>query len=395
MNRRHFLHASAALALAPATRADELPRYRVAVIGHTGRGNYGHGLDTMWLKLPARTTVVAVADADAKGLADAKTRLEVTNGFADYRDMLAKERPDIVSIGPRHVDQHLDMVLASVKAGAKGIYMEKPFCRTLAEADEIVETCAKSGTRLALAHRNRYWPVLKTISGLMTDGTLGEILEFRARGKEDARGGAEDMWVLGSHLFNLLAYFGGAPFSCSASIYQDGKLATAADCNHTGKEGITPLLGNEIHAAFTLQSGNKAFFSSIQGKGAKDAGFGVQIIGTKGSIDMRMDASPFAHFLPGNPTTTVKGQREWIPISTAGIGKPDPEPEVTATVMDHRLAAADLFDAIEQRRDPLCSASEGRSTIEMITAVFSSHIQGGGRVSLPLTSRENPLTGWQ
>ena len=38
--------------------------YRAAVIGRTGRGNYGHGLDLAFQKIP-NVTVVAVADEDA------------------------------------------------------------------------------------------------------------------------------------------------------------------------------------------------------------------------------------------------------------------------------------------------------------------------------------------
>ena len=72
MKRRAFLGAAAALTSAR-SRAAEAP-LRVAVIGHTGRGNYGHGLDTMWREVPG-TQVVAVADADAKGLADAQKRV--------------------------------------------------------------------------------------------------------------------------------------------------------------------------------------------------------------------------------------------------------------------------------------------------------------------------------
>ena len=37
----------------------------MGVIGHTGRGNYGHGLDTVWQKLPD-TEIEAVADAHVK-----------------------------------------------------------------------------------------------------------------------------------------------------------------------------------------------------------------------------------------------------------------------------------------------------------------------------------------
>ena len=69
--------------------------YRVAVIGSTGRGNYGHGMDAVWAALP-ETHVVAVADDQADGLARAAGRLKVAaaNAYRDYREMLAKEKPD-------------------------------------------------------------------------------------------------------------------------------------------------------------------------------------------------------------------------------------------------------------------------------------------------------------
>ena len=42
-------------------------KYRIAVIGHTGRGHYGHGLDRVWLELP-QCEIAGVADADPQGL---------------------------------------------------------------------------------------------------------------------------------------------------------------------------------------------------------------------------------------------------------------------------------------------------------------------------------------
>ena len=48
-------------------------KYRVAVIGATGRGNYGHGLDEAFQGVEG-TELVAVADADAKGLAAASAK---------------------------------------------------------------------------------------------------------------------------------------------------------------------------------------------------------------------------------------------------------------------------------------------------------------------------------
>ena len=82
MNRRHFLSLSIVSGISIAARADDAPKLRVAVIGHTGRGNYGHGLDTMWNGI-SETEIVAVADPDSTGLAAALKKLKVEKGFAE------------------------------------------------------------------------------------------------------------------------------------------------------------------------------------------------------------------------------------------------------------------------------------------------------------------------
>ena len=80
-------------------------KYRVAVIGHTGKGNYGHGIDTVWLELD-NVEIAAVSDPDEAGRTTAKKRLSVEKTYADYRMMLEKEKPDIVAVCPRWLDQH-------------------------------------------------------------------------------------------------------------------------------------------------------------------------------------------------------------------------------------------------------------------------------------------------
>ena len=392
MNRRDFILSTAAagsVALV-ARAADGDRKLRVGVIGHTGRGDYGHGLDTMWRSVP-ETEIVAVADGSPKGLAAALAKLSITEGFADYREMLAKTKPDIVAIGMRHVDQHRDAAVAACEAGARGIYIEKPFCRTLAEADEIIAACERNKVKLAIAHRNRYHPVLPVIAQLVKDGGIGRVLELRARGKEDPRGGSLDLWVLGSHVLNLVNYFGGQPLSCSATVLQDGKLAGKADVKD-GAEGLGPLAGNEVHARYEMERGMPAFFDSVHDAGTRQAGFGLQIIGTEGIIDLRADQDPLASLLPGNPFRPAKEPRAWTPISTAGVGKPEPMADIGKQVMGHVVTGRDLIAAIREDRQPLCSVYEGRTVVEMIAGVFESHRQGGSRVTLPLKNRENPLT---
>jgi len=184
ISRRSFCAAASSTAVGLALpAAAQAAKRRVAVIGHTGRGNYGHGLDTVWRKIPGME-IVGVADVNTAGLAKElkKLGLPAHRGFADYRKMLAEVRPEFVAVCPRHADQHCDMAMAAIQAGAKGIYVEKPFVRTPAEADRLIAACEKHGTRIAVAHRNRYHPVLQVIDRLIADGKIGRLLEIRGRG---------------------------------------------------------------------------------------------------------------------------------------------------------------------------------------------------------------------
>lgn len=391
MKRRQLLASLPAVILSPAAAAAADPGLSVAVIGRTGHGNYGHGIDTMWLRIP-EAQIVAVADTDEKGLASELKKLEVQKGFADYKEMLGEVKPDLVAIGPRHIDQHRDMLLAAIQSGAKGIYIEKPFVRSPAEADEVITAADKAGAKIAIGHRNRYHPVLPVIAKLLEDGAIGRVLEIRGRGKEDARGGSLDLWVLGSHVINIATFFGGTPQSCVATVLQDGQPVTRADVKE-GDEGIGPLAGNEVHARFELANGVPLFFDSVQNAGTKDAGFGLQIIGTNGIIDFRIDREPLAHVLVGSPFNPMeKGPRQWQPITTGGIGRAEPIADLGKRLSSHETAGRDLIAAVREKRAPICDARQGREIVEMICSVFESHRLGGKRVTFPLQTRVNPLT---
>ncbi|MFG0262793.1 MAG: Gfo/Idh/MocA family protein [Novipirellula sp. JB048] len=382
-----FCHASPA----PAPTATR-PR-RVGVIGHTGRGDFGHGLSTVWLKFP-ELEIVAVADADAKGLQREQAKTGAKQAFADYREMLVQTRPEIVAVCPRHIDQHHEMIMAAIEAGVQGIYCEKPFCRTLAEADAIVTACERKGVKLALAHRNRYHPALDASAAAIQAGAVGKPLEIRCRGKEDGRGGAQDLWVLGTHLLNLVPVFAGNVTACSATMMLGKRPVTPADVVD-GSEGVGPIAGDRLHARYDTESGTPVYFDSIRHHGVAAAGFGLQVIGTEGIIDLRMDSEPLAHLIPANPFQPAKEPRPWIPISSGGIGKPEPLREIGHQVAHHVPAVQDLLAAIREDRPPLCSDVDGRATLEMVHGVFASHVQGGKVVPLPLATRRHPLADWQ
>ncbi|HEY2892643.1 MAG TPA: Gfo/Idh/MocA family oxidoreductase, partial [Pirellulales bacterium] len=208
---------------------------RAAVIGRTGRGDYGHALDEVWTDLPG-VELVAVADDNKMGLAATAKKLKVNKAYADYRQMLDEVKPDLVSIATRWLDGHREIVVAAADRGIH-IYLEKPLARSLAEADEMVATCERTHAKLAIAHQTRYSPRLPVVMEMLTSGKIGKVLELRGRGKEDARGGGEDLWVLGTHIMDLIRVLGGDPRWCFGRVSTAGHSITKADVVD-GNEGI-------------------------------------------------------------------------------------------------------------------------------------------------------------
>ena len=363
-------------------------KYRVAVIGHTGKGNYGHGLDQVWLEIPD-ARIVAVADADPKGLDAAVTRPGNPAGFADYRKMLDEVKPDLVAVAPRWLDQHCEMVVAAAERGARGIYLEKPMCPTLAEADRMVAACEKHNVKLAIAHQTRYSPKLPVVRELIASGRIGQVMEFRGRGKEDRRGGGEDLWVLGTHVLNLTDHLGGTPQWCFGRVTQEGKPVTPDDVA-PGPEGIGPLAGDEVHAMYGLEGGRTAYFDSVRNMGTGHPRFGLWIYGSEGVIRLTTGHLPGMYFLPDPFWSPGRSGKAWLPITSAGVDQPEPLSD-GGLHAGNVLAVQDLIAAVEEDRDPQSNIYEARTAIEMIVAVFESH-RLGAPVTLPLENRENPLT---
>ncbi len=359
--------------------------FRVAVIGHTGKGNYGHGLDVVWREIPD-CELVAVADADQRGRSQAMQRLGLTRGYSDYQEMLDDVQPDIVSIAPRWLDQHCEMVVAAAERGTH-IYLEKPMCRTLAEADRMVAACEMHDVKLAIAFQTRYSPKLQVVRDLIFDGRIGELLELRGRGKEDHRGGGEDLWVLGSHVFNLMHQFGGEPQWCFASVQEKDRGIQRADVA-PGAEGIGPLAGDNVRAMYGMADGASGFFGSRRGAGG--GRFGLQLFGSKGVIEILTGYLPDVYLLSDPNWSPGRSRQQWVPVSSAGLGKP--EPLADGGLHAGNIAACrDLIAAIREDRQPEANIHEGRLTVEMIAAAFESQRQGRP-VSIPLEQRENPLT---
>lgn len=369
-------------------------RYRAAIIGHTGQGDYGHGLDTCFSGLP-RVEVVAVADPDPAGREAARARGGAATAYADYRQMLDRERPGLVAIGPRVVGERVAMITAAVEAGCH-IYVEKPLVATLAEADTLLALCERAGTRIAVAHQNRLHPATLYLQQLLSEGRIGRLRLVRAYGKMDHRGGGQDLAVLGTHMLDLMRLFAGDARWCSADLLVGSRLADAGDAR-AGDEGVGPVLGDGLRATYGFDDGVIGSFESFRGLGNGNTVFGIDVVGEggqfalRGSFTKQLFFSPYPYPEPGAAAV----RWEQIPVPAAGpheqFGDEPPDATAHAALLQraNQRLVLDLIASIEENREPASSGQRARAALEMIQAAAAAHA-AGGRISLPLASREHP-----
>lgn len=382
-SRRQFLLTSAAAPLL--LRAAAGPKLKAAVIGHTGRGDYGHGLDIIFNDRP-NVELVAVADANADGLAKMAAKLKAPRQYADYREMLEKERPQLVSIALRQSDQHHAMGMAAVAVGGH-ICMEKPFTPTLAEADELLAAADKRGLKIAVAHQTRMAPGAVHLRQRIADGLIGELVELRAWGKQDARAGGEDMIVLGTHLFDLMRLFAGDPQWCTARVTQAGRDITPADARLM-KDNVGPIAGDEVSAQFGFGKGVTGSFTS-RGKLREQIGhWGIEFVGTKGAARLLTNLPPQIFLLKSSGWKADGKADEWRKLPD------DPTLNVPAAAQGFTPANArlvdDWLDAIARNRPPECSGHNAMKAVEMVMAVYQAAL-AAKRIAMPLTNRKHPL----
>lgn len=389
-SRRHFIATSGASLAAGALRAAPASQTRkAAIIGHTGAGDYGHGIERVFQGMPD-VTVVAVAGPDDTGRAKAKAACGAAKDYADYRDMLAKEKPDLVAIGPRWATEHHAMAMAALESGAH-LYLEKPFTITLAEADDIVGLARKKNLRVAVAHVTRMAPGVLRLEKALREGLIGDMLEIHTVGKMGSRAGGQDMMVLGLHVFDLARLFAGDVRWCQASICHQGKPATVAEAEESPSDKVGPVVGDDIFAHFAMESGVNVTFRSRVGLEKAAGPFGMEIFGTKGIIRLNSGFAPGISLLKEpnrSATARVENWQNW----NGGV---DPASETTFEGLtgydaSHRRVVRDWLQAIDENREPLGSGERAMKAIEMAHGVFEAGIEGK-RVGFPLVKRKHPL----
>lgn len=181
MDRRRFLQASAAgLALSQAATAASYDDKKVRRVALIGSGWYGKS-DLLRLVQVSPVEVISLCDVDKKMVADAADLVSTRQKskkkpktYADYREMLKQEKPEICLIAtPDH--WHALAMIEAVKSGAD-VYVQKPISVDILEGQAMLAAARKYKRVVQVGTQRRSTPhLVEAKENFIKEGKLGKI----------------------------------------------------------------------------------------------------------------------------------------------------------------------------------------------------------------------------
>ncbi|HOB74887.1 MAG TPA: Gfo/Idh/MocA family oxidoreductase [Phycisphaerae bacterium] len=141
---------------------------RVGLIG-TG---FVSDLHAAAFKMVPGAEVVGVAGSSVEKAQRFAGERGIAKAFGDYRALLDQKDVDMVTVAcPNYL--HAEVTVAAAAAG-KHVVCEKPLCRTLEQADQMIEACRKAGVLLMYAEELCFAPKYVRAKQLVDEGALGK-----------------------------------------------------------------------------------------------------------------------------------------------------------------------------------------------------------------------------
>ena len=323
---------------------DEVLKYEACILPYCHAGAYA--------AIP-NITLVAAADMDPIKLEMLSRRWSVPNRYTDYREMIEREKPDIVSV-TTPATSHAEVAVFAAEMGAKGIYCEKAMCCSMIEADAIVGACERNGVKFNLGTTRRYHPGYEVMRKLVADGEIGA-----PRAAVSYMAGS--LMHTHSHTFDLLLYLLGDP---EVECVQ-GRLDTDLDPS-VSRYGTDPTLGM---AYVRFRNGLDAHWIGVPGV------MDYEVLGTAGTV-RAMNNNIDWHL-----RKTGRKQGRWQLLDPVDF---PPFERKSPTVR----CIEDLIEAIETGRQSRGNVYVARAGMEIALGIAESHRQDGARVHMPLKNRE-------
>jgi predicted dehydrogenase len=354
--------------------------YRVAIIG-TGRmggliedelsvnqfsSPYGHFSAYSAIE---QTEVVAVANRGEARLKRFVERFGITNTYLDYREMIEKEQPDIVSVTTPSVARAEPIIFAA-EHGVRGIYSEKGLCASLEEADRITAACKANNVAFNWGAMRRHHDGYIRMRERIAAGDIGEPLYAIMYTRTD-------IIKHHPHTLDLVSMMLGDP----QPAWVEGRLAqsqgTRSAPNYDpDKHAFLPPPGEEIadplveYFRVGYANGAEGLFVPIPGR------FDIDVHGTEGLAYVRDNGDQFC---------VRRGQRRDSSISETTI-KPTGESPTVCTIRN-------IIREIETGERTSGNIDVTMQSVEVQFGVAHSHLQDGARVSLPVADRSLYIPG--
>ena len=169
--------------------------------------------------MPEEAEVVAIASPTPGNAEKLARKYGIPRVFLDYREMLKEPDIEMVTItAPNYL--HAQMTVDIANAG-KHVVCEKPLCMTLAEADEMIDTCKRQGVLLAYAEELFFTPKYVKAKEMADQGAFGKLYLVKQSEKhfgphsdwfwDVERSGGGALMDLGCHGIAFCYWFLGRP----------------------------------------------------------------------------------------------------------------------------------------------------------------------------------------
>ena len=301
-----------------------------------------------------RTTLVALADQRADVMARAGERYGVpaAHRYTDYREMIAAERPDIVSVAtqPEH---RAEIVIHAARHGARAIYAEKAMAASLAEAEAMVQAVEDHGVAFNMGTNRRWHPGFRLLRSLIAEGRYGALRSLTIHC-------GFGVFNMGSHAIDLVLMLNGdTPASWVQFHLSEDADRIEGDTLRADPSGGGRLQFANGVPAFLLDSGRPFELEAVCERG---------IVGTVGSEWQVREVA--GADLRGRPVL--------------GPGRyPAFEPGSPAVQL-----ILDLVQSLDTGAPTRGGVRVAHTNIELIFACLESHRNGGARTALPLAGCE-------
>ena len=296
---------------------------------------------------------------------------EAIRRYTSYRDLLAAEKPTLVSIATES-GIHAEIALACIDAGVN-IIIEKPMAMSMADAEEIIRRSEQAGVKVSACHQNRFNVAVRQTRKALEEGRFGQI----------SHGSVHVRWNRNRD------YYDQAPWR--GTWAQDGGCLMN-QCIH-GIDLLRWMMGDEVEEVYGVTK--RQFHDYLQ---CEDIGMAVVKFknGAVGTIEGTTNVYPKnleeTLYLFGETGTVKLGGTSTNNIDVWDFSDADSSDdanrglqEATSNVYGngHTSLFADMMEAIEQNRKPYVDAVAGRNALEMILAIYLSAARGKP-VKLPL-----------